>query len=114
MKNFLFFVATLILINGSTTRANAWGGYADVEHPFLSIGAGIDQYQGDSICQQKYGELINSSFNSGASVGNNNNDGWNWDWNITANPVNAYDGKEISGAWHVWYHQLRGHCVANK
>lgn len=113
MKNLSLFAAALLLVIGSSTRANAWGGYDPVEHPFDFIGQNQDQTYGDSVCQQRYGQLISASNNSYSdfNIGSNGVNG-NFGYNGTG--VFAFDNVEITGAWHVWYHQRKGTCVANK
>jgi hypothetical protein len=112
MKRALF-LATVAVLSDSVTPAHAWGGYDPVEHPFDFIGQNQDQTYGDSVCQQRYGEkLAAADSNSGSWVINNQGV-----WVETGNQwkdFKAYDGVNIRNAWHVWYHQRRGHCVANK
>jgi hypothetical protein len=90
-----------------SSKANAFGGYADVEHPFAYIGSGISQGEGDAQCRQLHYNMKNESYSANAGT-----DGFGVNWRGSV--VTAFDGVAITHPWHVWYHQVNGECVANK
>jgi hypothetical protein len=103
--------STLLLQIVSTTKAQAFGGYARHEHAFKYIGSGYSQSNGDARCRQIYGDL--GGFQASGGVTGSNFGGFGWG-KVSGRAVFAYDGTLINKAWHVWYHKNQGECVANK
>jgi hypothetical protein len=101
-------------------KANAFGDYASHEHPFHFLGSGWDQYQGDAYCRQVFADKggYQAAGGAGGGWGWNDGDGWfgggGGGFSFGGNLVYAHDGTIINGANHVWYHQRRGECIANK
>ena len=88
-------------------KAIAFGDYAPVEHPFQYIGSGYTQQNGNAYCRQLYQEKVAIKNEFGMAN--------NFPYiNYSVGFVFSSDGTEISEAWHVWYHQVNGECVANK
>lgn len=115
IMNKFTFAKLLLIVTGvptiiglvASTPANAFGGYAPVEHPFAYIGGGIPQGEGDAMCRQVHSNMKNESFSANAGT-----DGFDINWGGSV--VTAFDGVAITNPWHVWYHQVNGECVANK
>jgi hypothetical protein len=103
--------STSLLQVVSMTKAEAFGGYARHERPFKYIGSRYSQSNGDARCRQIYGDL--GGFQASGGVTGSNFGGFGWG-KVSGRAVFAYDGTLINKAWHVWYHQKNGECVANK
>ncbi|NJK71515.1 MAG: hypothetical protein HC932_04695 [Thermales bacterium] len=80
--------------------------YKNREHPFAYIGSNAySQEEGNNICFNEFFNRVNGG-NSSIGVTSVYEASWSRLW--------AWDGVEITNAWHIWYHQSQGHCIANK
>lgn len=108
MKGIKQILTALILTVATQTPAKAVEGFQAWEHPFQQVQAGLDQWQGNTMCWQIFSDLGKTGGSGEFQVGFP-------DSHVRVSVIDKYswDGTLINNPNHVWYHQQRGICVAN-
>lgn len=95
---------TTLALGLSATIAPSAIAYEKHEHPFEYVGTHMTQKKGDAHCKRVLkarSRALRHNRNTGKTE-------------FIKVKVGAFDGTDISNAWHVWYHKNNGECVANK